>query len=48
MVFDFFFTNDCIFSTKWMKYLKNTKNVESLNLSLFHDDNKGMKVLYLG
>jgi len=29
-----------------MKYLKNTIKVKTLKLSLFEDDNKGMKVFY--
>ena len=43
-VFYVFFIDECIFPARWMKYLKNTINVESLNVSLFHDDNKGTKV----
>jgi len=32
---------------RWMKYFKKTIKVESLKLSFFHDDNKGMNVFLL-
>jgi len=41
----FFYTNECIFSTTWIKYWKNTIKVQSLYLSLFEDDNKATKFL---
>jgi len=36
-----------MFFGRWMKYFENTIKVESLKLSFFHDDNKGMNFFLL-